>query len=155
MIRLLALGLSVVTFAAPASAQSASDADARTYPNRTVRIVVPFPPGGPADLIARFVGQKLSEDWGQPVVIENRPGGDGIVAIGAFVAAVDDHQLLYCPTGSFTAHPYLHANLPYDAKLDLLPIARVTSTIIAVGVPASPGAADRCWRKGTSMGTLG
>jgi tripartite-type tricarboxylate transporter receptor subunit TctC len=82
------------------------------------------------------LAEKLRTRWGQPVVIENRPGGDGIVAIGAFVAAVDDHQLLYGPTGSFTAHPYLHANLPYDAKLDLLPIARVSSTIIAVGVPA-------------------
>jgi tripartite-type tricarboxylate transporter receptor subunit TctC len=54
----------------PASAQDVRDADAKSYPNRTVRIIVPFPPGGPADIVARFVGQKMSEDWGQPVVID-------------------------------------------------------------------------------------
>ncbi len=71
------------------------------------------------------------------MVIENRPGGDGIVAITGFVGAKDDHVLLYTPTGSFTVHPYQKANLPYEAERDLLPIARVSNTILAVGVPAS------------------
>jgi tripartite-type tricarboxylate transporter receptor subunit TctC len=131
---LLAIGLFIVlgAWGTPALAQKSAQA----WPQRTVKFILPLGPGSGVDLTARLLAEKLQTRWGQPVVIENRPGGDGIVAIGAFVAAVDDHQLLYGPTGSFTAHPYLHANLPYDAKLDLLPIARVSSTIIAVGVPA-------------------
>jgi tripartite-type tricarboxylate transporter receptor subunit TctC len=130
-----AIGLFIIlgAWGTPAPAQKSAQA----WPQRTVKFILPLGPGSGVDLTARLLAEKLQTRWGQPVVIENRPGGDGIVAIGAFVAAVDDHQLLYGPTGSFTAHPYLHANLPYDAKLDLLPIARVSSTIIAVGVPAS------------------
>jgi tripartite-type tricarboxylate transporter receptor subunit TctC len=70
------------------------------------------------------------------VVVENRPGGDGIVAIGAFVAAGDDHILLFSPASAFTAHPYLHDNLPYKPS-DLATIARVSNTIIALSVPSS------------------
>jgi tripartite-type tricarboxylate transporter receptor subunit TctC len=70
--------------AGSAAAQGGSD-EAKAYPNRAIRIIVPFPPGGPADIIARFVGQRMSEDWGQPVVIENRAGGN--TAIGAQAVA--------------------------------------------------------------------
>ena len=77
----LAIALAVTLAYGPAAAQDVRDADAKSYPNRTVRIIVPFPPGGPADIVARFVGQKMSEDWGQPVVIENRAGGN--TTIGA------------------------------------------------------------------------
>jgi tripartite-type tricarboxylate transporter receptor subunit TctC len=69
-------------------------------------------------------------------VVENRPGGDGIVAINAFVGAHDDHQLLFSPTSSFTAHPFLHDHLPYRTS-DLLPIARISNTIIAISAPSS------------------
>src|SRR5256885_1590959 len=68
-----------------AQAQATLDAEPRTYPNRPIRIIVPFPPGGPADMIARLVGQRMSEDWGQPVLIENRAGGN--TAIGAQVVS--------------------------------------------------------------------
>jgi tripartite-type tricarboxylate transporter receptor subunit TctC len=68
--------------------------------------------------------------------VENRPGGDGIVAITAFTGAKDDHVLLMSPTSSFTAHPYLHDKLPYDPR-DLAPIARISNTIVAVVVPSS------------------
>src|ERR1039458_8216361 len=78
----------------------------------------------------------LSARWGQSVVVENRPGGDGMVAITAFLGAHDDHVLLVSPVSSFTAHPYFHDKLPYDPK-DLIPIARISKTVIAVSVPTS------------------
>ena len=81
------------------------------------------------------MADRLSQRWGQPVVVENRPGGDGIVAINAFVSAHDDHLLLFSPSSIFTAHPFLYANLPYKPS-DLLPIAQVSNTIIGVAVPA-------------------
>jgi tripartite-type tricarboxylate transporter receptor subunit TctC len=70
------------------------------------------------------------------VVVENRPGGDGFVAITAFVNARDDHLLLFGPAASFTAHPYLHEKLPYDPR-DLSPVARVSATLITMSVPPS------------------
>ena len=70
------------------------------------------------------------------MIVDNRPGGDGIVAINAFVTAHDDHVLLFAPTSSFTAHPFLHDNLPYKPS-DLVPITRVSNTIITIAVPAS------------------
>jgi tripartite-type tricarboxylate transporter receptor subunit TctC len=135
-----AVGLMLIlaAWAAPASAQTS----AQPWPQRTVKFILPLGPGSGVDVTARLLGERLQKRWGQAVVVENRPGGDGIVAIGAFVSAADDHQLLYAPTGSFTPHPYQRANLPYDAKQDLLPIARVTSTILAVGVPASANVAS-------------
>ncbi len=102
-----------------------------------MKFVVPLGPGSGVDISARLLAERLQKRWGQPVVIENRPGGDGIVAITGFVGANDDHVLLYTPTGSFTVHPYQRANLPYDAERDLLPIARISNTILAVGVPES------------------
>jgi tripartite-type tricarboxylate transporter receptor subunit TctC len=81
---------------------------------------------------------RLSQRWGQPVVVENRPGGDGIVAINAFVGARDDHVLLFSPTASFTAHPFLHDHLPYQPS-DLVPVTRVSNTVIAIAVPTSLG----------------
>jgi tripartite-type tricarboxylate transporter receptor subunit TctC len=86
------------------------------------------------DIGTRLIGERLSARWGQPVVIENRPGGDGIVAISTFVGAHDDHVLLASPSSSFTAHPYQHENLPYKAS-DLLPIARVSNTLITIAIP--------------------
>jgi len=71
-------------------------------------------------------------------VVENKPGGDAIVAITAFTAANDDHTFLMAPTSTFTAHPFLHEKLAYDLK-DLVPIARVSNTIVAVGVPTALG----------------
>jgi tripartite-type tricarboxylate transporter receptor subunit TctC len=70
------------------------------------------------------------------VVVENRPGGDGMVAITAFISANDDHTLLFSPASTFTAHPYLHKKLPYDPR-DLSPIAQVSSTLVALAVPSS------------------
>ena len=70
-------------------------------------------------------------------MVENRPGGDGLVAINAFTSANDDHTLLFVPASTFTAHPYTHDKLPYDPERDLLPIANVTAIVIALSAPES------------------
>jgi tripartite-type tricarboxylate transporter receptor subunit TctC len=113
---------------------SAPAALAQSWPQRTVKFLLPLGPGSGVDIGARLLADRLSARWGQPVVVENRPGGDGIVAIGAFVSAHDDHLLLVTPTSSFTAHPYLHDNLPYNPS-DLLSIARVSNTLITIAAP--------------------
>jgi tripartite-type tricarboxylate transporter receptor subunit TctC len=111
------------------TAQAATD-----WPTRPVKLIITLGPGSGADIAARLLADKLTRRWGQPVVVENRPGGDGIVAINAFVSAHDDHVLLYSPTSSFTAHPFLHDDLPYKPS-DLVPIARVSNTMIMIAVP--------------------
>jgi len=106
------------------------------WPTRPVKFIVTLGPASGADIEARLFADRLAQRWGQAVVVENRPGGDGIVAINAFLGARDDHVLLLTPTSSFTAHPYLHDNLPYKPS-DLAPIARLSNTIVAVSVPAA------------------
>ena len=127
----LGVGIALASAVTAASAQTATP-----WPQRTVRFLLPLGPGSCVDVTARLLQDHLSKRWGQPVVIENRPGGDAIVAIGAFVNARDDHILLFSPGSSFTAHPYLHDNLPYKPA-DLGPIARVSNTIIAISVPSA------------------
>jgi tripartite-type tricarboxylate transporter receptor subunit TctC len=129
---LFALGL----VAAMLVAAKAPSAVAEDWPTRPVRFILPLGPGSGVDIEARMFADKLGQRWGQPVIVDNRPGGDGIVAINAFVAAHDDHVLLFSPTSSFTAHPYLHDHLPYKQS-DLVPIARVSNTFVAVSVPTS------------------
>jgi len=114
---------------------STAPARAESWPQRSVKFIVPLGPGSGADIGARLLADRLPARWGKPVVIENRPGADGLVAIQAFVSAADDHTLLFTPSGSFTVHPFQYEKLPYAAD-DLVPIARVSNTIMAVGVPA-------------------
>jgi tripartite-type tricarboxylate transporter receptor subunit TctC len=132
--------LAVSTLIAASLALSAllpgSRAAADAWPNRPVRFIVTLGPGSGVDIGARLFADKLSARWGQPVVVENRPGGDGMVAITSFLSAHDDHTLLVSPVSSFTAHPYFHDKLPYDPQ-DLIPIARISKTVVAVSVPAS------------------
>lgn len=113
-------------------------ASAEPWPQRNVRFILPLPPGSGVDLAARLFAERLSARWGQPVVVENRPGGDGVVAITAFINAQDDHTLLFAPVSSFTAYAYLHPEekLPYDPR-DMVPIARVSNTVVVVAVPQS------------------
>ncbi len=120
-----------------ASVNTMTVASAQTYPQRVVKFILPFGPAAGVDITARLVGEKLAALWGKPVVIENRPGGDGLVAINAFTSANDDHTLLFVPASTFTAHPYSHEKLPYNAERDLLPITNVTTIVIALSVPES------------------
>ena len=115
---------------------SGSCAAADSWPSRPVHFIVTLGPGSGVDIGARLLADKLSARWGQPVIVENRPGGDGMVAITGFLGARDDHTLLMSPVSSFTAHPYFHDKLPYDPR-DLIPIARVSKTVVAVSVPTS------------------
>ncbi len=97
--------------------------DASHYPSHAVRMVVPFPPGGPADVIARIVAQKMSEHWNEPVVIENRAGGN--TAIGAELVAKsppDGHTLLVAMDVTMVTNPLITPNLPYDPVKDFVPV---------------------------------
>jgi tripartite-type tricarboxylate transporter receptor subunit TctC len=115
-----------------------SNAQSRDWPTRPVRLILPLGPGSGADITARMLADRLMARWGQPVIVENKPGGDAILAITTVLNAHDDHVLLYSPTSSFTAHPLLHEKVPYNVN-DLEPIARTTTTLIGFGVPASLG----------------
>lgn len=132
---LIALALGTI---ATACIPALASAQAQSWPQRTVRFIVPLGPGSGVDITGRLIADKLAQKWGKPVVVENKPGGDAIVAITAFTGANDDHTLLLAPTSTFTAHPFLHEKLPYDMK-ELQPIVRVSNTVVAVGVPASLG----------------
>jgi tripartite-type tricarboxylate transporter receptor subunit TctC len=132
LVHLVALVLGVVVaLQLPARSPAAAD-----WPTRPVRLILTLGAGSGSDIGARLFADRLSQRWGQPIVVDNRPGGDGLVAINAFVSAHDDHVLLFAPSSSFTAHPYLHDHLPYKPD-DLVPIARVSNTVIVVAVPVN------------------
>ena len=110
--------------------------DAQQWPSRPVRFIIPFGPGAGADIGARLIQERLQKKWGQPVVIENRPGGDSIIAIQAVLSANEDHTFLWGPAGNFIVHPFQYKKLPYNPD-HIVPVARFSSTILGVGVPAS------------------
>jgi tripartite-type tricarboxylate transporter receptor subunit TctC len=136
MCNIVKLMRSAAAFVLCALVLAAAGSPAVAWPDRNVRFLVPIGPGAGVDITARLFSDRLAKKWGQSVVVENRPGGDAIVAITAFITANDDHTLLFGPSGSFTAHPYTQQKVPYDVK-ELSTIARVTSTIVVVAVPAS------------------
>jgi tripartite-type tricarboxylate transporter receptor subunit TctC len=123
------------SIAGPAAAEEQS---AATFPNRPIRLIVPFPAGGPSDIVARLIGQKMSEDWGQPVVVENRPGANTIIgAQAAAKAAADGYTLFMAIDSSLVMNQYLHKSLPYDPLGDFAPITLTAKTISVLTVPAS------------------
>jgi tripartite-type tricarboxylate transporter receptor subunit TctC len=124
-----AFGLFAVVLAQPPAA-------AQTWPQRPVKFIVPLGAGAGVDIGTRLFADKLSKRWNQPTVVENRPGGDGLVAINGFVTADDDHVLLASPTSTFTHHPHVYKSLSYKPS-DLQPIARVSNTILVVAVPVN------------------
>ena len=121
------------------SACSAAVADdpAASFPNRPVRIIVPFPAGGPSDIVARVIGQKMSEDWGQPVVVENRPGANTLIgAQAAAKAAPDGYTLFMAIDSTLVMNQFLHKSLPYDPFDDFVPITLTAKTISVLTVSA-------------------
>jgi len=114
--------------AAIALAVAATAAQAQAWPQRPVKFIVPFPPGGATDISARLIGQQLSERWGQPVVIENRGGAGGGVGAAEAARAAPDGYTLFFPSGSVvTANQHIYAKLDYDPEKDFIPVTKVVS----------------------------
>lgn len=109
---------------------------AQSWPTKPVHFILSLGPGSGADIGARLYADRLTKMWGHPVVVENRPGGDGVIAINAVIQAKDDHTLLWGPTANFVGHPYSLDRLPYDPK-ELVPVARVSGTVVTLGVPVT------------------
>jgi tripartite-type tricarboxylate transporter receptor subunit TctC len=133
--RLAAIGAVSLLAAAHAMAQPAADAE--SFPNRAVKLVVPFPPGGPTDIMARTFAQKMSEQWGQSVIIENRPGGNATIGAQQVAkSAPDGYTLLVTMDTVMVMNTITLKNLPYDALTDFAPVsltAQNTSLLIVRG----------------------
>ena len=110
---------------------------ADSWPQRTVRLIVPLGAGSATDLTARLFADRLAARWGQPVIVDNRPGGDGIIALSGFVGANDDHTLLVSYNGPITVNPVTHSKLPYDPNTDLVPISLASDIFVAIAATES------------------
>jgi tripartite-type tricarboxylate transporter receptor subunit TctC len=130
LVRIVSIVLALLGFAAgPAAAQD--------YPTRPIRILVPYAPGGISDIAARIVGAKLSEAWGQQVVVENKPGGNGFIAVGDTArSAPDGYTLVMVTTGDVAINPALFKNVPYDVDRDLAPITAVSDAPMVLATNA-------------------
>jgi tripartite-type tricarboxylate transporter receptor subunit TctC len=141
MFRLFARTISTLAILATAQLFSATG-QAQNWPVRPVLLVLPFGPGSGADIAARLLAEKLQRIWGQPVVVEGRPGGDGLISVRGVVNAKDDHIIFFGPTSAYVVHPYVHDNLGYDPETDLAPIAGVAKVQVALAVSKSLGIND-------------
>ena len=113
---------------------TANDA-AKDFPSRSIKIVVPFPAGGPSDVLARLIGQKMTEDWGQPVVIENRVGANTVIGAQAVKQApADGYTMLMAIDSTLTMNQYLYRTPPYDPINDFAPITLVAKTMMLLMV---------------------
>jgi tripartite-type tricarboxylate transporter receptor subunit TctC len=128
----------VQVLAAALLALAASGAGAQGWPQKPVRFIVPFPPGGATDISARLLGEKLSQIWGQQVVIENRGGAGGGVGAAEAARAAPDGYTLFFPSGSVvTANQHVYAKLAYDPEKDFVPVTNVVSGPQVLTVPAA------------------
>jgi tripartite-type tricarboxylate transporter receptor subunit TctC len=125
---LLAATVLAASWSVPALAQDA-------WPNKPVRLVVPFAPGGSTDVIARMMAQKLTETWGQTVVVDNRAGAGGNLGADIVAKSPADGYTLLFGTGSITINPQLYKKMPFDTKKELVPITNVASGPMLVVVP--------------------
>jgi tripartite-type tricarboxylate transporter receptor subunit TctC len=133
--RLTAAAVALIWCYGPALAQSG--ADAANFPNRPIKIVVPFPAGGPTDILSRLIGQHMSEDWGQPVVIENRPGANtGIGAQAVAKAAPDGYTLLSAMDTTMVMNPASGASMSYDPFKDFTAVTLLAKNVSLLTVRA-------------------
>lgn len=121
MLRFILLAVSILLVAAPAAAQDA-------YPSKPVRVIVPFPPGGPADLIARLIGQKLSESLGKQFYIENHSGAGGNLGTGIAARAPADGYNIMITSQALVINTSLYKSLPYDPYKDFAAVTRIATT---------------------------
>jgi tripartite-type tricarboxylate transporter receptor subunit TctC len=119
---------------------AANTAAAQAYPNKLVRIIVPFAAGGPTDVMARLVGQKLSEKFGQPFIVENQGGAGGNIGMGTAARAAGDGYTILFVSSSYVVNPSLYHKVPYDPDRDFLPITKAAAAthalIVHPSVPA-------------------
>ncbi len=131
-------GLARFVLAAVGLVVGTTAALAQSYPSRPIRLLVGFPPGGAADLIARLVAQSVSVRLGQPIVIDNRPGsGSNMAGDAAAKSAPDGYTLLHAPDNVFVINPHLYAKMPFDPGKDLVPIASLIANQYALAVHPS------------------
>src|SRR5580692_4078421 len=123
----------------PAAAEEAADA-AKAFPSRPIRIIVPFPAGGPTDILSRVIAQRMSEDWGEPVVIENRPGANTVIGAQQVArAAPDGYTLLAAMDTTLVMNPAAIKNLPYDPFRDFAAITLAAKNTSLLTVRAEDG----------------
>src|SRR3954471_1505532 len=109
---------------------------AQAWPAKPVRIIVPFGPGGASDLMPRIVAERLTAIWGQPIVIDNRPGAAGNIGMEAGAQApADGYTLLAAPNGNLVVNPHVYEKLSYDVFKDLVPVTRIASVQNVLVVP--------------------
>ena len=118
-------------------ALAAAPSFAEQWPTRPVRLVLPFGPGSGADTAARLLTDALQKKWGQPVIVEGKPGGDGLLSVQTVVSAKDDQTLYFGPSSMFVVQRYMHPNTTFNPEIDLTPIAGIAMVQIAVAVPTS------------------
>ncbi len=142
--RFVVLAAFALLTVAPARAQErAQDVDAKDYPNRPIHIVVPFPAGGPTDLLTRIIAKEMTASWGQPVVIENRPGADtAIGAVAVAKAEPDGYTLLAAMDSTMVLNPLVKTKLPYDPLKDFDPISLGAKNISVLEVRADSSIHD-------------
>jgi tripartite-type tricarboxylate transporter receptor subunit TctC len=129
----IALGIVCAAFA-----MASPPVQAQTYPTKPVRIIVPYAPGGIVDTSARVIGQKLSEKWGQQVVVENRPGGNGFIGTAAAAKSPNDgYTLLVAHTGEFAVAPAVFPKVPFDLDRDFVSVTMITDAPMVIVVNAS------------------
>ena len=134
---LLAAGTLFGLIAIPAAQAQALE---KNFPTQPVRIIVPYGAGGAADLLARLVGEKLSEYWGQAVIVENRPGGVGTIGISAVVKSKPDgYTLVTVPVSDLAVNPHLYKNRPFDVLKDLAPVSQLGAVPNILVVPKTSG----------------
>jgi tripartite-type tricarboxylate transporter receptor subunit TctC len=128
----------IVTVIAALAVLWAPPAQAQSYPTKPIHILVPYAPGGIADIASRIVGAKLTDGWGQQVVVENKPGGNGFIAMTAAAKAAGDGYTLAMATGGDVAiNPALFKDMPYDVNRDLAPIGLVSDAPLVLAVNAA------------------
>jgi tripartite-type tricarboxylate transporter receptor subunit TctC len=110
----------------------APTAHAQSWPQRTVRLIVPAGTGTAIDFAARLYAERLTELWNKPVIVENRPGGDGITGVAAFAGLNDDHTLLFAHSAPVAVQPVIQEKLPYDPIRDLVPISIASDITIVI-----------------------